>query len=1079
MRSIRKLGTAPFIWGALLVLSVSVLVALGITNLASAAIKQSDMSLEEKNKSSSYYITLQGCIQNNMWPTIKASSANYAPTSVSWFDDNNAYGFVYPSGQRDCKDVMQAALGIWNISPDDFLAGIKYKKAGANSYNWDGTGDGATRRANYESFIKSQLGTTDPGNPGAAAAYLRYDYWWDNQCVAKKFGDYSKITDQVTKSRIDSGYTEVTNLSVMSAGETAVTTSITVKYIAVERTNGVKWGYSYKYSNDTTAGITSTSNPYSFTAYGYHTNPRKVKCTDVAASLTQYAGDYDTYLTDKAVEDLCRSQGYITMSSSSTNPFGIYTLSACVAGYKNQSNPVFCATNYVPQTINYGGKQLTNNKTAELEACKFGFGLTGDDIAAARDGIISEETTKLENGNDAETQSCGGIVSGIGWFLCPVLNAMAGLNDAMWGFASGLLNVSPVQQTDSSGYKTPTYQIWEAFRSIANVMLIIVFLVMIFSQLSGSGISNYGIKKTLPRLIVAAIAINTSFFIMQLAVDAFNIAGKGIYDLMDSLIQIPQPKWEDLIGLIIGLGTAGTAAVLTVTMAPQYALMLIVPPALAALIAVLVAVMTLLFRQALIPILIVLAPLAFVAYLLPNTKSWYDKWQKMFIAMLMLFPLAAVLFAGVKLAAAVIQGSGGIWGTLGALVILTVPLFMLPFIARQAGPALGKLNSAMKGLGNKVQKPVGDWAGRRKALSLAKSDASPAGRFNYLKRARQGLSNSRRKTELNTAAYKAEGEAAFTSVLAANANDWAGNVKGSAAQAHIRAVATRAQAEEVKLEMDSMRHDGSNLSDRKDLAAKLKIAIKNGEQSKATALTNFLVQARGLDELHGALTESEADGHLTGDMRTTMKRAMLSPENGGLVKERRADLMKWGTSNDVKTDSNGAPVLDASGQPVQNTVSSITGEASTWNLSPEDAAGLTETALKEAQATGGFSAASAARLLKTPALAAKLDDNKRAIVEQIAGGASSGAQAGAAAAAGGGAAPAAQSGSGGGDPTVLVVDRGGQTAAPVAIAPPQNAQQSQQQAKAQALQNARAAQKPPTSPPTSPPTNPPAGGGTT
>lgn len=35
-------------------------------------------------------------------------------------------------------------------------------------------------------------------------------------------------------------------------------------------------------------------------------------------------------------------------------------------------------------------------------------------------------------------------------------------------------------------------------------------------------------------------------------------------------------------------------------------------------------------RQALIVILIIISPLAFVAYLLPGTEKWFDKWKDVF-----------------------------------------------------------------------------------------------------------------------------------------------------------------------------------------------------------------------------------------------------------------------------------------------------------------------------------------------------------------------------------------------------------------------------------------------------------------
>ena len=55
-----------------------------------------------------------------------------------------------------------------------------------------------------------------------------------------------------------------------------------------------------------------------------------------------------------------------------------------------------------------------------------------------------------------------------------------------------------------------TYQIWQSLLTFANTGMIIILLVIVFSQLTGYGIDNYGIKKMLPKLIVTAILINLS-----------------------------------------------------------------------------------------------------------------------------------------------------------------------------------------------------------------------------------------------------------------------------------------------------------------------------------------------------------------------------------------------------------------------------------------------------------------------------------------------------------------------------------------------------------------------------------------
>jgi hypothetical protein len=432
--------------------------------------------------------------------------------------------------------------------------------------------------------------------------------------------------------------------------------------------------------------------------------------------------------------------------------------------------------------------------------------------SAAGQGCPAGATTD-SNGNPCLTTSgaaptCGDAVQGIGWIVCPVFNFVGGLNDMMWGFMSALLTVSPVQQnqTDSSGavqmdssgnpVPSPTYRVWGAFRSIANVVLAIAFLFMIFSQLTGAGISNYGMKKLLPRWVVAAIFINISFPVMQVVVDAANIVGSSLYGLIGNLAQFDPTtvSWEKLGGLIAGstaLQLGAAVGISAAVIAPGAVFAMVLPVLIAGAFGFLAALVVLMMRQALIPILIAVAPVAIAFYLIPNTKPWFDKWKNLLVSMLMLFPIAGLVFGGAKLAAAVISGEKSWWSTLLALVVLSVPLFTLPFLARQTGPMLGKIGGAFKGvstraqsLGRKATDPM-----RKLSLAQAQSKVPLWG----------AIARHRQRTGLRANAYEAQHQAEFNREVATHADTWAGSVAGADAQAFIRGAGAKAQAEELKV----------------------------------------------------------------------------------------------------------------------------------------------------------------------------------------------------------------------------------------------------------------------------------------
>ena len=119
-----------------------------------------------------------------------------------------------------------------------------------------------------------------------------------------------------------------------------------------------------------------------------------------------------------------------------------------------------------------------------------------------------------EDENKTSCESPEGKFS-LAWMVCPVINALADTaQDAYEGFIEPTLQVSPTlfSQLNDSGENT-TEAAWEVFRNFANIGFSIMLLVVILSQVTGFGIDNYGIKKVLPKLIIAAILINLSYLI--------------------------------------------------------------------------------------------------------------------------------------------------------------------------------------------------------------------------------------------------------------------------------------------------------------------------------------------------------------------------------------------------------------------------------------------------------------------------------------------------------------------------------------------------------------------------------------
>jgi len=467
--------------------------------------------------------------------------------------------------------------------------------------------------------------------------------------------------------------------------------------------------------------------------------------------------------------------------------------------------------------IYYIGKltRTTNVKTVPLNATGFGVSDTelnrtckdlSDEINnyssifsnyIIKFGATATNTDGLNLKTDTSgTTSCP--IEGLGWIVCPVINGLSTLNDSMWSLVSSLLTVNPLKQSDA------IYNAWKAIRNIANVAFVIVFLIIIFSQLSSIGITNYGVKKMLPRLVIGAILVNVSFIIVQLAVDVSNILGKGVYEAIVSQAPSIVPTWTGLVTTLttVGIGAGATVAGVAAADGVAAALWVVLPMVAMSALGILAALLTLLFRQAVIPVLAILAPLAFVAFLLPNTESLFKKWRSLLTSMLMLYVTAAFVFAGARFAAAVMFNENEWWAYLTALVVLALPLFSLPFLAKQGGPMLSKVSGALSGLANKAGKPISGWVKPKQDLAREKYQATPASKFNIGKRMNLRGRRMGQVGELKTAAYKAQQAANFSKDLREHTDEYAGQMpKGSVAQSYIKGAASRAEAEALKSEM--------------------------------------------------------------------------------------------------------------------------------------------------------------------------------------------------------------------------------------------------------------------------------------
>lgn len=338
-----------------------------------------------------------------------------------------------------------------------------------------------------------------------------------------------------------------------------------------------------------------------------------------------------------------------------------------------KANPVECAEN--PDQL--GCKELAGNASASDKEEK-----EGDQAACMRNA------------------------GSLGWLICPLL---FGLRDTANGiFEHAVTPMLVVHESivvglsKTSGEDSTLYQSWSFFRNVANILFVIAMLFVIFSQITGFGIDNYGIKKILPKLIVTAIIVNFSYIICGIIVDVSNIAGDALRGIFENIAHnttgtpdrqtITQGAMEVITS--IAAVAAGSAAIVLPLLSGAQAIaggsfLAFIFPILAfvgsAALAGIFAMLMLGLRQALIIIMISISPVAFVLYAIPNTNGMFKKWFSLFKTLLILYPVFCFMVGGGYLVSTIIiKSSNEFYMKFIAGLLSIMPYFTVPSMTKNA-----------------------------------------------------------------------------------------------------------------------------------------------------------------------------------------------------------------------------------------------------------------------------------------------------------------------------------------------------------------------------------------------------------
>lgn len=360
-----------------------------------------------------------------------------------------------------------------------------------------------------------------------------------------------------------------------------------------------------------------------------------------------------------------------------------------------------------------GGKEMTCAEAAQKAS-----NLANDFAKAMNDYLDKHPEEKQNQKKDdeerieqnKENDECAAELNGFGSIICSGQNLFATITDILYGTIAKML----VDQTELTKSDTVRKH-WGNFLTIANIILIIAFLVVIYSTATSTGgLSNYDVKKLLPRIIIFAIAINLSFYICMALVDLSTIVGKGIFGLLmggstgapPQLINSAQKTAGVLESAGIVVAMVAIAAVLVI---------LVGAPIILALLAI---VFALVVRGIALMILVIVSPVAIALYLFNNQglSKGFTMWRDNYIKLLLVYPLFMLVWGGTRVVSGLVnQGDQGGINALFVLLVETIclitPALSIMPLFKASGDIMGKatLMAATNGATNKFA----GWAGSK------------------------------------------------------------------------------------------------------------------------------------------------------------------------------------------------------------------------------------------------------------------------------------------------------------------------------------------------------------------------------
>jgi hypothetical protein len=447
--------------------------------------------------------------------------------------------------------------------------------------------------------------------------------------------------------------------------------------------------------------------------------------------------------------------------------------------------------NILPESIYYS-VDIPNMKQGVYDVCSKVVNKCAENVikSASRLNVRIEgdestaiSTTKLDSSGNKNT--CESRAGPFAWIGCSLMIAIDSALRFVDNKIEALLDVS------NQSYNNPSIKAaWSTIRNIAYVILIPIMLVMVLGTALGfEFVSAYTVKRALPRLVIAAIFISISYPVCVFLIELFNAIGAGTKGLLTAPFAAAH----------------GTKSLTLETLFSQSAFQaLIVLPTIAAALILLIffggtlllfaglGFLVLLLRQMFIIGLLLIAPLAILAWIFPGNDRLWKSWWGLFSKLLIMFPLIMGLIAVGRIFAFIIHGGGADVKddilqpmlTLGAYML---PYAFIPFTFRFAGglfaTVAGFANDKSKGLFDRQKQWRGrSWAGAKAGEGIPLLRGAAGSRRNRIAQRiatptslAPGRFGARARSRMSTAASGSAIEGAKMLQAAGLLDDTAGN----------------------------------------------------------------------------------------------------------------------------------------------------------------------------------------------------------------------------------------------------------------------------------------------------------------